>query len=112
MLRCSKEAFAKCPTRALCGVPEEASFAEGSECDLFNRRVADRQLTNGDRIRCASDEELVERLYNEWLDKLENGRDIATHWCNDEKCDSEECDPEKHKACILRWLRQPVKGEV
>lgn len=42
MLKCSKEAFAACPDRHLCGCPNEATFTEGSECDQFNRQIAQR----------------------------------------------------------------------
>ena len=49
MLRCSAEAFARCPTRHLCGQREDATYAEGSECDLFNRQVEERPVTNGDK---------------------------------------------------------------
>ena len=40
MLRCSPEAFAKCPTHQYCGnYPSECTFAEGSDCDKFNQQV-------------------------------------------------------------------------
>ena len=62
MLKCSKEAFAACPDRKGCGCPEEAVFTEGSECDMFNRHIAQdtNVLTNADRIRAMSDEELAD----------------------------------------------------
>lgn len=63
MLRCSPEAFAKCPTRALCGNIQEATFTEGSECDMFNRSVVDKPMTNADAIRCMSDDDLAEFLF-------------------------------------------------
>lgn len=63
MTRCSPEAFAKCPTRALCGRIQDATFTEGSECDLFNRSATDSPLTNADAIRCMSDEDLAEFLF-------------------------------------------------
>lgn len=64
MIRCSPEAFAKCPTRALCGNLQEATFTEGSECDLFNQSIADSPLTNADAIRCMSDDDLAEFLFS------------------------------------------------
>lgn len=67
MLRCSKEAFAACPTAHICGRREDSTFTEGSECDKFNQKVAEScklVITNGDRIRAMSDEEL-ERLLTE-----------------------------------------------
>ena len=39
MLRCSKKAFAKCPSSYLCGTREDATFTEDSECAAFNREV-------------------------------------------------------------------------
>lgn len=63
MMRCSPEAFAKCPTRALCGNVKEATFTEGSECDLFNQTVLDQPMTNADAIRCMSDDDLAEFLF-------------------------------------------------
>lgn len=55
MLKCSKEAFARCPTSHLCGAREESTFMEGSECDKFNQEVARQPQTNADRIRASSD---------------------------------------------------------
>ena len=51
MQRCSKKAYAMCPTRHLCGQIEEATFTEDSECAAFNRAVEDKHMTNADRIR-------------------------------------------------------------
>lgn len=95
MLRCSPEAFAKCPTRHICGKIEEATFTEGSECDLFNQSVMNMPITNADRIRAMNDEELAELL-----------------------ADDNRCCPPKHKCCNhvpdcigchLEWLQQPAK---
>lgn len=36
MLRCSPEAYARCPDRQYCGPLEDAVFVEASECDCFN----------------------------------------------------------------------------
>lgn len=36
MLRCSPEAYAKCPDRQYCSSFEDAVFCEGSECHCFN----------------------------------------------------------------------------
>lgn len=139
MLRCSKEAFARCPTHHLCGRREDATFMEGSECDKFNQQVASQPMsgqvyvraqiygelpsgqklvgilannadgirfyteerclvripvpvTNADRIRAMSDEELCEFLM-----------------C-DVVCDqniSPDCkDCEK---CVMDWLQQPAE---
>ena len=39
MLKCSQEAFAKCPTAQYCGSRGDAVYMEGSACDSFNRVV-------------------------------------------------------------------------
>lgn len=39
MLRCSKEAFAKCPYSKGCASLDGALFIEGSECDAFNKEI-------------------------------------------------------------------------
>ena len=53
MLRCSKEAFARCPTAVLCGMREQSTFVEGSECHRFNMEVEKTGSikTNADAIR-------------------------------------------------------------
>lgn len=64
-------------------------------------------LTNGDRIRAMSDEELVEMLYN----------GVDAEYCRNapecgEMLDADDGIPEeKCKGCLLNWLRQPVKEE-
>lgn len=101
MLRCSPEAFAKCPTRHICGNIQEATFMEGSECDLFNRSIASKPMTNGDRIRAMSDEELTELLW----DAYNAGSDDAEAWhFGDGHRHSFEWD--------LEWLQQPAEEET
>lgn len=39
MQMCSKEAYAACPARDLCGPIEEATFTEGSACEIFNSGI-------------------------------------------------------------------------
>lgn len=65
--------------------------------------------TNGERIRSMSDEEMARKLYDIWHLRIDKEGDISTNWCDGSCSDSEACNPEKHKACILRWLRQPAK---
>lgn len=97
MLKCSPEAFAKCSTRKYCGSLEHATFTEGSDCDKFNRKILEHPLTNGDRIRCMSDEEL-ERFINHF-----NICDIRT---NDE-CKMSYC--ACCEVCVMDWLQQPAE---
>ena len=96
MLRCSKEAFAKCPTRHLCGSPEEATFAENSECARFNAKILELPMTNGDRIRCMSNEELAEFIRKPFCDR-------RTH----EECKLSYCGV--CEVCVLDWLKEPAE---
>ena len=99
MLKCSKEAFAACPDRKGCSCPEEAVFTEGSECDMFNRHIAQdtNVLTNADRIRAMSDEELCEFM-------------MISPPCDEKisammkKNNCDDC-----QTCIMEWLKQPVE---
>ena len=88
MLKCRKEAFAKCPTRHLCGSQDEATFAEGSDCDKFNQWVMGLPMTNADRIRAMSDEELAK-----WLDNFFWGHKKVNLFD------------------ILKWLKQPAEDD-
>lgn len=77
----------------------------------FARKLIDhaKPQTNADRVRAMSDEELADVIINVWRAEVERGYDIATNWCNSDCCSSEDCAPEKHKACILRWLQKPAE---
>lgn len=101
MLRCSEEAFARCPSRELCGNIQDAMFMEGSDCDRFNRSVADQPMTNGDWIRSMGDEELAEFIGHARLcDRVQGDGD----WCLEHAV----C-----RGCIEEWLRKPYKeGKV
>ena len=91
MVKCDPKAFAKCPTRHLCGTPEDATFAPGSDCDKFNQRVLLQPMTNADRVRAMSDDDLA-------------------YWI---MCpyDSPFCDGTEHNciACTKEWLQQPAE---
>ena len=72
----------------------------------------------GDRIRSMTNEELVEKLY--WLYSLSWGydrEDLSKNWCDLKGgccCAGDEeiqCSEEKHKACILRWLKSEVQDK-
>lgn len=97
MLKCSKEAFAACPDRHLCGCPEEAVFAEGSECDMFNRQIGSKPMTHGDQIRAMSDEELVEFINHFNICDIRTNEECRMSYC---AC----CE-----VCVMDWLREPVE---
>lgn len=75
-------------------------------------------ISNGDRIRAMSDEELIDKLL--WIARMmwEMDDDLTELWCDmqggccGEDGEELDCDDEKHKACILRWLRSPAKEET
>ena len=76
-------------------------------------------VSNSDRIRAMSDEELVEKLFWAYQMAVEHvAADMSNNWCDlkggccGEDGEELECDVEKHKACILRWLRSPAKEET
>lgn len=102
MLKCSKEAFAACPTRHLCGCPEEAVFTEGSECDEFNRQIGSHTMTHADQIRAMSDEELAH-----WIN-LNGDKDFSYEHCCTAEWRKKPCN-NKCVACLVAWLRQPAE---
>ena len=93
MMKCDPRAFARCPYNATCGSPEQAEFAEGSDCYLFNKKVLENPVTNADKIRGMSDMELATFLHT------------ATRACADHDCSS--C-PIGEQNCIvmLHWLKK------
>jgi hypothetical protein len=96
MQKCSERAYAKCPYRHECGTIHEATFADNSDCAEFNRKVDSMPMTNADRIRAMSDEELVSCL---------NG--ITSAGC---VCLARDCRP-TCKQCIEEWLQEPAEVE-
>ena len=102
MMNCDPKAFAKCPTRHLCGTPEDATFANGSECDKFNQQILHQPMTNADRIRAMSDEELIRLLCGG-----HGGFDCSTCKIGDQR----KCDMECEKHCKT-WLQQSAEREV
>lgn len=80
-------------------------------------------MTKANEIRetvCAmSDEDLAEMLYRLYRCTVDDGEfwDVSMKWCDDGGgCADEngemECDESRHKACILRWLKSPVKCDA
>ena len=45
ILRCSSDAYARCPTNYLCGSVDDATFAAGSDCDKFNQRIEMQRIS-------------------------------------------------------------------
>ena len=104
MQRCSKKAFAMCPNRKFCGTAEDAEFADDSECAEFNRAVENKPMTNADRIRAMSDEELagfLMKLMHNNVQCFGEGM-FPYHPCPQEQ----NC-----KQCGLDWLQQPAEED-
>lgn len=103
IMKCDARAFARCPYKKQCSdSPEHTSFYEGTECDYFNQQVIHAPLTNADRIRSMSDEELAE-----FISRIEIG-DFGQQVYGKTFCDmckgQYECDD-----CRLWWLQQPAE---
>ena len=103
MMKCDPRAFARCPYSKECSdSPEHTSFYKGTECDYFNQQVIHAPLTNADRIRAMSDEEL-----SEFISRIEIG-DFGQQVYGKTFCDmckgQYECDD-----CRLWWLQQPAE---
>lgn len=93
MKRCDPNARAKCPDGESCEL--YAEFADGSWCDDFNKKVLKRPMTNADRIRAISDEELCDLLML-----------VPEVPC--EKIGYPNCSC-KCKECVMNWLQQPAE---
>ena len=94
---------------ATCLLGEKGCFENG-KCHYVGN-CEHKVLTNADRIRAMSDEELAEKIY-----ELTNIEDIKTMYCDGKAgCITEDgdiiCDEGKEKDCILRRLQQPAEGE-
>ena len=108
MMKCDPRAFARCPYSKECSdSPEHTSFYKGTECDYFNQQVIHAPLTNADRIRAMSDEELAELLISadfcegcEYCDKVGICRYYEAH---PDGVLADGC-----KQAARKWLQQPA----
>lgn len=94
-MKCDPRAFARCPYNKTCVSPEQAEFADGSDCDVFNQKILADRPTEADSIRRMSDVELSFFLHS------------VTRCCADKDCAACPIGPTN---CIvmLPWLRQPA----
>jgi hypothetical protein len=112
MQKCSERAYAKCPYRHECGTIHEATFADNSDCAEFNRKVDSMPMTNADRIRAMSDEELAKFIVGnavgeeyqtyEYEFSIENVRYFKVDY---------EHQGETVEDSVLYWLKQPAEVE-
>ena len=110
IMKCDARAFARCPYKKQCSdSPEHTSFYEGTGCDYFNQQVIHAPLTNADRIRAMSDEELAsemkQRSISTICDIVCQGDCKAIATLN--KTCGEVC-----KEIIKNWLQQPAKEDT
>ena len=96
MKRCDPNVRAKCPDGQHCEL--YAAFTDGSLCDQFNEQALNQPVTNADRIRAMSDEELAALLIRDLCDEV---------FCVEANCKWAEC-PDDCTDAALRWLRQPA----
>ena len=115
IMKCDARAFARCPYKKQCSdSPEHTSFYEGTECDYFNQQVIHAPLTNADRIRAMSDEELAEFL----ILSPEMEFDVC-RFCEYGNTSGDDrgicltkdgiCRAEANCAAFKKWLRQPAE---
>ena len=73
------------------------------KCAEFNRAVENKPMTNADRIRAMSDEELA-TFISEIADECERNTECNQHCygCDIEYCVRESC---------LKWLQQPAEDD-
>ncbi len=84
-------------------------------CGAYSQKV----VTNADRIRSMSDEELAQEILRRWRAEMEAGNfdDISTKWCDmkggcvSSKGYMRPCTEERLLTCIKRWLRQPAEED-
>ena len=98
----------KCRFRSICKKRPKMEGATIAECDLFRNDIERTEpMTNADRIRAMSDEELYL-----WA-KKQIGCGFDFFPCGvvcEGKCESysdEQC-----KAKIMEWLKQPAEGDA
>ena len=100
----------RCPCRD-CGLDNHWEKWE------WNGSRTEALVTNGDRFRRYTDEELVELLYQNYLNlsDRDGAVDPSVRWCDMKGgCEGKEtipCTDELMKACILRWLRSEAVKE-
>ena len=95
MKKCDPNARAKCPDGKGCEL--YAEYADGSWCDTFNELTMKQPMTNADRIRAMSDEELAKFLDNV---SIRCPRPTVTEDCSM---------PGGCERCVMAWLQQPAE---
>ena len=110
-MKCDPFARAQCPYGARCEA--FAVYTDDSECAKFNQSVQAKPETNADRIRRTDDVVLMNRIYELYVLMSEFGHyELAEQFCDckAECAGGEDCNEDRLKACILRWLQRPAEG--
>lgn len=104
MMKCSRAAFENCPFRHKCG--EEAEFADGSECELFNREMAQKWA------ECPESWEEKRLRLEEKLKEAEARIDAAywAAWAGDFQATGEPENEQLHK--VLQDVMLALKGQI
>ena len=100
-----------CPVK-----PCETMNYRGSTCAAQRAKLGlGDPKTNADRIRAMSDEELADKLHQLYLIFSDEGYyDFGRLFCDGKAgCIDEDgevhCNDDRRKACVIRWLKQPVE---
>lgn len=105
MIRCTPEVRASCPDGRTCG--PWAEFAEGSECDTFNRQMEDR-LASGARTRYDKIKALGLGQMADLMIKLNQGSGIIPFCQSSEECgalpEMTGSSGEMCRNCMIGWL--------
>lgn len=81
---------------------------------LYIEENQKQPITIADRIRATDDVELMNRVYELYVLLSEFGHyELAEQFCDGkaECAGGEDCNEDRLKACILRWLQQPAEVE-
>ena len=105
--------WVECPT---CGISTSGNYERQPEVDAWNRRAdhlpdATKMVSNADRIRSMSDEELAT--------EITKNPSIPCRMCEYYNHKLGHCDTQRDFVCVtayaealaLEWLKQPVKEE-
>jgi hypothetical protein len=79
---------------------------------LYIEENQKQPITIADRIRATDDVELMNRIYELYVLLSEFGHyELAEQFCDGkaECAGGEDCNEDRLKACILRWLQRPAE---
>ena len=107
LIKCSKEAWERCPTREYCGPAGAAEFNEGSECHKFNVRVAEKASKASPKVdevkKYKRAVKIAARVMTAaGLCQFEDRGQCPEHGWGTEVCDK----------CIEKWLMSMARREI